>query len=124
MPVLQAEGGGLVGEAELPGPRPQGDYVGRGGARLDQRDGLVHVLPAADIGVALCPGRAADRERPVVARPVAVIAVQNVEERRVAGRKYWTAGGALDTLRESQSNLNTAAGRGEMVGQSDGSEGV
>ncbi|HTA11467.1 MAG TPA: hypothetical protein VK836_23305, partial [Streptosporangiaceae bacterium] len=37
------------------------------------------------------------------------------EELLVAGRKYWTAGGALDTLRESQSNLNTAAGRGEQV---------
>jgi Xaa-Pro dipeptidase len=36
------------------------------------------------------------------------------EELLVAGRKYWTAGGALDTLRESQSNLNTAAGRGEL----------
>ena len=35
------------------------------------------------------------------------------EELLVAGRKYWTAGGALDTLRESQSHLNTAAGRGE-----------
>jgi Xaa-Pro dipeptidase len=35
------------------------------------------------------------------------------EELLVAGRKYWTAGGALNTLRESQSNLNTAAGRGE-----------
>jgi Xaa-Pro dipeptidase len=34
------------------------------------------------------------------------------EELLVAGRKYWTAGGALDTLRESQSNLNTVAGRG------------
>ncbi|MGO9295472.1 MAG: M24 family metallopeptidase [Streptosporangiaceae bacterium] len=36
------------------------------------------------------------------------------EELLVAGRKYWTAGGALDTLRESQSHLNTAAGRGEQ----------
>jgi len=33
------------------------------------------------------------------------------EELLVAGRKYWTAGGALTTLRESQSHLNTAAGR-------------
>jgi Xaa-Pro aminopeptidase len=35
------------------------------------------------------------------------------EELLVAGRKYWTAGGELNTLRESQSHLNTAAGRGE-----------
>ena len=33
------------------------------------------------------------------------------EELLVAGRKYWTAGGALSTVRESQSHLNTAAGR-------------
>ncbi len=35
------------------------------------------------------------------------------EELLVAGRKYWTAGGALNTLRENQSHLNTPAGRGE-----------
>ena len=34
------------------------------------------------------------------------------EELLVAGRKYWTVGGQLDTLRESQSHLNTKAGRG------------
>jgi hypothetical protein len=38
------------------------------------------------------------------------------EELLVAGRKYWTAGGALSTLRESQSSLNTPAGRGEKSG--------
>jgi Xaa-Pro aminopeptidase len=32
------------------------------------------------------------------------------EELLVAGRKYWTTGGALNTLRESQSHRNTAAG--------------
>ncbi len=31
----------------------------------------------------------------------------------MAGRRYLTAGGPLNTLRESQSHLNTAAGRGE-----------
>ncbi len=34
------------------------------------------------------------------------------EELLIAGRKYWTAGGELPTLRESQSHLNTAQGRG------------
>jgi Xaa-Pro aminopeptidase len=34
------------------------------------------------------------------------------EELLVAGRKYWTVGGQLDTLRESQSHLNTKAGSG------------
>jgi Xaa-Pro dipeptidase len=38
------------------------------------------------------------------------------EELLVAGPKYWTAGGALNTLRDSQSSLNTAAGRGEPAG--------
>jgi Xaa-Pro aminopeptidase len=33
------------------------------------------------------------------------------EELLVAGRKYWTAGGELRTLRESQSHLNTDFGR-------------
>ncbi len=31
----------------------------------------------------------------------------------MAGRKYWTAGGSLQTLWDSQSHRNTAAGRGE-----------
>jgi Xaa-Pro dipeptidase len=44
------------------------------------------------------------------------------EELLVAGRKYWTAGGELNTLRESQSNLNTAAGRGE-AGQGEAGQG-
>ena len=38
----------------------------------------------------------------------------------MAGRKYWTAGGALDTLRESQSHLNTPAGRGQGAGKDAG----
>ena len=33
------------------------------------------------------------------------------EELLVAGRTYWTAGGALNTLRDSQSHRNTGAGR-------------
>ncbi|HET9894138.1 MAG TPA: Xaa-Pro peptidase family protein [Streptosporangiaceae bacterium] len=35
------------------------------------------------------------------------------EELLVAGQRFWTAGGPLNTLRESQSHRNTAAGRGE-----------
>jgi hypothetical protein len=31
----------------------------------------------------------------------------------VAGKRYFTVGGSLPTLRDSQSHLNTAAGRGE-----------
>ena len=35
------------------------------------------------------------------------------EDLLVAGQRYWTVGGPLPTLRESQSHLNTPAGRGE-----------
>src|SRR5215475_2058164 len=58
---------------------------------------------------------AARIEEEVVVTPdgCEVITKFPAEELLVAGRKYWTAGGALDTLRESQSNLNTAAGRGD-----------
>jgi Xaa-Pro aminopeptidase len=37
------------------------------------------------------------------------------EELLVAGRKYWTAGGALNTLRDAQSHRNTEAGRSATV---------
>jgi len=35
------------------------------------------------------------------------------EELLVAGKRYFAATGPLPTVRESQSHLNTAAGRGE-----------
>ena len=54
-----------------------------------------------------------EEELVVTADGCEVITKFPAEELLVAGRKYWTAGGALDTLRESQSHLNTAAGRGE-----------
>jgi hypothetical protein len=38
------------------------------------------------------------------------------EELLVAGRRYFTAGGTLNTLRESQSHLNTDAGAGKATG--------
>jgi Xaa-Pro dipeptidase len=56
-----------------------------------------------------------EEEVVVTADGCEVITKFPAEELLVAGRKYWTAGGALDTLRESQSNLNTAAGRGERA---------
>ena len=56
-----------------------------------------------------------EEEVVVTADGCEVITKFPAEELLVAGRKYWTAGGALDTLRESQSNLNTAAGRGESA---------
>jgi Xaa-Pro dipeptidase len=60
-----------------------------------------------------------EEEVVVTADGCEVITKFPAEELLVAGRKYWTAGGALDTLRESQSNLNTAAGRGEMAMHTD-----
>lgn len=55
-----------------------------------------------------------EEEVVVTADGCEVITKFPAEELLVAGRKYWTAGGALNTLRESQSNLNTPAGRGEL----------
>jgi Xaa-Pro aminopeptidase len=60
-----------------------------------------------------------EEEVVVTAGGCEVITKFPAEELLVAGRKYWTAGGALDTLRESQSHLNTAAGRGERIGDGD-----
>jgi len=55
-----------------------------------------------------------EEEVVVTASGCEVITKFPAEELLVAGRKYWTAGGALNTLRESQSQLNTPAGRGEF----------
>jgi len=54
-----------------------------------------------------------EEEVVVTAGGCEVITKFPAEELLVAGRKYWTAGGALNTLRDSQSHRNTAAGRGE-----------
>jgi Xaa-Pro aminopeptidase len=54
-----------------------------------------------------------EEELVVTADGCEVITKFPAEELLVAGHKYWTAGGSLDTLRESQSHLNTPAGRGE-----------
>jgi Xaa-Pro aminopeptidase len=56
-----------------------------------------------------------EEEVVVTADGCEVITKFPAEELLVAGRKYWTAGGQLNTLRESQSNLNTAAGRGDTL---------
>jgi Xaa-Pro dipeptidase len=54
-----------------------------------------------------------EEEVVVTADGCEVITKFPAEELLVAGRKYWTVGGELDTLRESQSHLNTVAGRGD-----------
>jgi Xaa-Pro dipeptidase len=53
-----------------------------------------------------------EEEVVVTATGCEVITKFPAEELLVAGRKYWTTGGALNTLRESQSHLNTRAGSG------------
>jgi Xaa-Pro aminopeptidase len=52
-----------------------------------------------------------EEELVVTADGCEVITKFPAEELLVAGRKYWTAGGALNTVRDSQSHLNTAAGQ-------------
>jgi len=53
-----------------------------------------------------------EEEVVVTADGCEVITKFPAEELLIAGRKYWTVGGELNTLRESQSHLNTAAGSG------------
>jgi len=59
-----------------------------------------------------------EEELVVTADGCEVITKFPAEELLVAGRKYWTAGGALDTTRDSQSHLNTTAGRGQLAPES------
>ncbi len=54
-----------------------------------------------------------EEELIVTADGCEVITKFPAEELLVAGQRFWTVGGPLNTLRESQSHLNTAAGRGE-----------
>jgi Xaa-Pro dipeptidase len=56
-----------------------------------------------------------EEEVVVTADGCEVITKFPAEELLVAGPKYWTVGGELDTLRESQSHLNTAAGAGRQA---------
>ena len=54
-----------------------------------------------------------EEELVVTADGAQVITKFPAEELLVAGRRYFTAGGALPATRDPQSHLNTAAGRGE-----------
>ena len=54
-----------------------------------------------------------EEEVVVTATGCEVITKFPAEELLVAGQRYFSAGGPVNGLRESQSNLNTAAGRGE-----------
>ncbi|HKF31950.1 MAG TPA: Xaa-Pro peptidase family protein, partial [Jatrophihabitantaceae bacterium] len=63
-----------------------------------------------------------EEEVVVTADGCEVITKFPAEELLVAGRKYWTAGGALSTVRDSQSHLNTEAGRGQPAREPAGGE--
>ncbi len=54
-----------------------------------------------------------EEEVVVTANGCEVITKFPAEELLVAGRRYWTAGGALNTVREAQSHLNTGKGAGD-----------
>src|SRR5476649_2736982 len=79
--VLESERRLLVGEPELLRRRPDRDDVGARGTGAYERDGLVHVLAAADICVALGDRGTPDGEGAVVAGAISHIAVQDIEER-------------------------------------------
>ena len=54
-----------------------------------------------------------EEELVVTADGCEVVTKFPAEDLLVAGQRYFSVGGPLTTLRESQSHLNTAAGRGE-----------
>ena len=54
-----------------------------------------------------------EEEVVVTADGCEVITKFPAEELLIAGRRYWTVDGSLPTVRDSQSHLNTARGRGE-----------
>lgn len=56
-----------------------------------------------------------EEELVVTATGCEVITKFPAEDLLVAGKRYYTVGGPLPTLRDSQSHLNTAAGRGEAA---------
>ncbi|MEO9180415.1 MAG: Xaa-Pro peptidase family protein, partial [Acidimicrobiales bacterium] len=56
-----------------------------------------------------------EEEMVVTATGCEIITKFPAEELLVAGQRYFSAGGPVNGLRESQSNRNTAAGRGEVA---------
>src|SRR6185369_945943 len=54
-----------------------------------------------------------EEELVVTATGCEVVTKFPAEELLVAGQRYFSVGGALPLVREAQSHLNTAAGRGE-----------
>ena len=75
----------LVGKAEILRFRPDRRHLVGRHARLDQRDRGVQPFAALDVRVALRRRGAADVEGAVVAGAIALVALQDVEERLIAG---------------------------------------
>src|SRR5437016_1970309 len=92
VPVLEREGGLLVGEAEFIRFRPELDDLIRRDAGPRPVDGNVEVVATALVGIDLRGRSAPNRERPVVTGAVAVEAVDDVEVSRITG--------AEDAIRE------------------------
>src|SRR6266568_265756 len=87
MPILQTERGFLIRKPELSRSRPHPHDVRSGRARPNQGDRLIDILAAARIGVALRDRSRTDGERAIIAGAVTEVAMQDVEERRIAGPK-------------------------------------
>src|SRR5712691_12452400 len=83
MPQLQGERRLLAGEAEFLRPRECLGDLSRRGARLHPADRIVEVITAASIGVDQCLRGASNRKRAVVAGPISVVSVQDIEEHRI-----------------------------------------
>ncbi len=84
VPELQAEGGLLVGQPDVLRGRPEPGHLVGGHPGLDGADRGVDPLPRPGVGVPLGLAGPADAERAVVAGPVPVEGVHDVEERLLA----------------------------------------
>ena len=81
---LKAKGLIFVREAKFLGCWPNCGHLIGGHARFDHRDGRINPFACFGIGVGLRRSCAADVERPVIAGPIALIGLQNIEERLIA----------------------------------------
>src|SRR5690606_29404546 len=81
---LKAEALHLAREAELLRLRPKLRDLVRADARLDRVDGRIDPLARLLVGVTLLVVRAADVDRAVVARAIAHVGLDDVEERLIA----------------------------------------
>src|SRR5437868_4402081 len=86
--VLQRERRLLVRETELVRLRPHGNDVCSGHAGPNERDGVIEDVATTLVSVHERARGAADGKRPVVARAVTVVRMEDVEVRRIAGPQH------------------------------------